>query len=97
MEHPHLVCSSDTLGTFHANVSAYAASAQLQRFYQRVEAGEVNINDTILCRDECTSPPTVEETELNALLICVLGMAGIVVFLVLLIAVLIAVVIIKKR
>ena len=42
-------------------------------------------------------PPTVEEMELNALLICVLGIAGIVVFLVLLIAVLIAVVIIKKR
>ena len=96
MEHPHLVCSSDTLGTFRANVSAYAASAQLQRFYQRVEAGGVNINDTILCRVECTSPPTVE-TEPNALLICVLGMAGIVVFLVLLIVVLIAVVVIKKR
>lgn len=81
---------------FHANLSAYAASAQLQRFYQRVEAGGVNINGTTLCSDECTPPPTVV-TGPNALLICVLGMAGIVVFLVLLIVVLITVVVIKKR
>ena len=96
MDHPHLECSSDTFGTLRANLSAYAASAQLERFYQWVEYGTVDINGTTLCKTDCPTVPPVAVGP-NALLICVVGMAGVVVVLVLLIVVLIAVVVMKKR
>ena len=96
VDHAHLECSSNTFGTLRANLSAYAASAQLDRFYQWVEYGTVDINGTTLCKTDCPTLPTVAAGP-SALLICVLGMAGIVVVLVLLIVVLIAVVMMKKR
>jgi len=56
----------------------------------------VDINGTTLCKTDCPTVPPVAVGP-NALLICVVGMAGVVVVLVLLIVVLIAVVVMKKR
>ena len=95
MKHPSLVCPSDTLGTFSAVVSAYAARALVQQFYELVEAERVTVapaNGTsgTLCI------ACIPANGLSVLLICVLGMTGIVVFLVVLMAILVAVAI-KKR
>lgn len=97
VEHPRLVCSSGTLGTFNADMSAYAARALVQQFYGLVEEGGVAFTPTgtngtsvTLCVD------CIRVKGTNVLLICVLGMAAILVFLVVLIFFLIAVAI-KKR
>ena len=95
MERPSLVCPSNALGTFGAVVSAYAARALVQQFYELVEEERVTFTPTngtsvTLC------VACIRGRGPSVLLICVLGMAGIVAALAVLIAILVAVAI-KKR